>query len=179
MKKYFTLLLLLLSLIKLNAQSTYRVELIDSVDKTKNQIYSDTKMFIAEYWKSAQNVIQNDDKESGMILVKGINIQTREINVLAPVFPKWTYSYNVKFLMKDKKFKIIIDNIKCVSANAGTHDWPLIELCDGCEFPGFWETGIKKNDWVNLMESLKYSINNIANEYEKYILAPSQANSDW
>ena len=46
-------------------------EKIDSVNKTKLQIYTDTKMFIAEYWKSAQNVIQNDDKDAGVILIKG------------------------------------------------------------------------------------------------------------
>ncbi len=53
------------------AQVDFRWEKIDSVDKSKSQIYSDTKMAIAELWKSAQSVIQNDDKEGGMILVKG------------------------------------------------------------------------------------------------------------
>ena len=37
-------------------QTTF--EKIDSVSKNKSQIYSDTKMFIAEYWKSSKDVIQ-------------------------------------------------------------------------------------------------------------------------
>ncbi len=36
---------------------------------TKTHLYSATKMFIAEFWKSAKDVIQNDDKEAGIILI--------------------------------------------------------------------------------------------------------------
>ena len=71
MKKIFSILLFTLSVNYLFSQTDFKWEKIDSVPKTKYQIYSDTKMFIAENWKSVQNVIQNDDKEAGLILVKG------------------------------------------------------------------------------------------------------------
>ena len=71
------LLLFILGNIGLSySQTNFQWEKIDSVNKSKAQIYSDTKMFIAEVWKSANSVIQNDDKESGLILVKGSTIKT-------------------------------------------------------------------------------------------------------
>ena len=59
------------------SQTDFKWDKVDSVSKNKGQIYSDTKMFIAEFWKSAQNVIQNDDKEGGMILLKGVSVQSK------------------------------------------------------------------------------------------------------
>lgn len=58
------------------AQTNFKWEKIDSVAKTKSQLYSDTKMFIAETWKSSKDVIQNDDKEGGVLLIRGISIRT-------------------------------------------------------------------------------------------------------
>ena len=58
-------------------QQNFQWERTDTISKTKSQLYADTKMFIAEEWKSAQNVIQNDDKETGSILIKG-----RQVNQL-------------------------------------------------------------------------------------------------
>lgn len=52
-------------------QINFRWEKIDSVAKSKSQIYSDTKMFIAETWKSSKSVIQNDDKENGAVFIEG------------------------------------------------------------------------------------------------------------
>ena len=77
-------------------QTNFKWEKVDSVAKNKAQIYSDTKMFIAEYWKSAQTVIQNDDKEGGMILVKGTTDYS--FSPMWLVTSKYNYSYSVKFL---------------------------------------------------------------------------------
>jgi len=90
MKKLLTTIASLLIIASAFGQSTFRIERVDSVSKTKSQIYSDTKMFIAETWKSANDVIQNDDKENGMILIKGVTIQSKYYQMNDH---KWFYSY--------------------------------------------------------------------------------------
>ena len=62
MKKLLMFIMLLICAVSLNAQTDLVYEKIDTISKNKDQIYSDTKMFIAENWKSAQSVIQNDEE---------------------------------------------------------------------------------------------------------------------
>lgn len=111
----FFFLLLVFTLNSL-AQSNFEWVKTDSIQKTKDQIYSTTKMFIAETWKSSKEVIQNDDKDGGIILIKG----KTEINWEQPVKTGMTkmtifhdswYSYNVTFRMKNSKYQIKIDNV--------------------------------------------------------------------
>jgi hypothetical protein len=98
------------------AQSNFEWVNTDSIQKTKDQIYSTTKMFIAETWKSSKEVIQNDDKDGGIILIKGktkINweqpLKTGMTNMT--IFHESWYSYNVTFRMKNSKYQIKIDNV--------------------------------------------------------------------
>ena len=151
----------------------------DSVGKSKSQIYSDTKMFIAETWKSAQAVLQNDDKESGIVLIKGtILIEER--------FMSWTYKYyygyNVTFKMKDNKYKIIIDNVYCDNAYVtDTRNSPVLKVDpfegDNCPKLGL-ATSLPRNALINMMPKLKKKIDNIVIEYADYMQKPS-ASDDW
>jgi hypothetical protein len=111
----FFFLLMLFTLNSL-AQNNFEWVKTDSIQKTKEQIYSATKMFIAETWKSSKEVIQNDDKDGGIILIKG----KTEINWEQPekvgmtkmtIFHDSWYSYNVTFRMKNSKYQIKIDNV--------------------------------------------------------------------
>ena len=141
--------------------------------KTKAQIYSDTKMFIAETWKSANDVIQNDDKDGGMILVKGTTIQNVSIGMSKNSF---TYSYNVKFLMKENKFKILVENLNY--NNGPTAAWDGYDLKPQEVFPGLIKAGISKKVWTGLMESLKIEMQSIVDRYEKAIKLPA-VKGDW
>ena len=82
-------------------QTNFKWDKIDSIQKNQNELYSITKMYIGETWKSAQSVIQNDDKEGGSILVKGLSVQSLFFQMNDH---RWTFSYTVKFLFKDNKY---------------------------------------------------------------------------
>lgn len=176
MKRLITNLMALLCVSLTFAQKDFKWDRIDTTTKSKNQIYSDTKLFIAETWKSAQEVIQNDDKDAGIILVKGISIQSKYFQMNDH---KWTYSYNVKFLMKDGKYRIMIENVNCLSARCGSYSWPLIEACDTCEFPGYMKTSLNKERYSELLSSLKVELQSIVDGYEKRIKSLVPSNSDW
>jgi hypothetical protein len=157
-------------------------EKTDSVTKTKAQIYSDTKMFIAITWKSAKNVIQNDDKEGGIILLKGST--TREVFYLGTTW-YYVYYYNVTFRMKDNKFKIVIDNLYCESAYNSKGGVPnKIEPFLGDECPpnasmGFSTPGIPKKQAISMMASLLNDFQPIIDDYVKYINTSSKAIGEW
>lgn len=154
-----------------SAQNSYRWEKIDSVAKTKSQIYSDTKMFIAETWKSSKDVIQNDDKENGLILVKG-TISKFGGGILNG--GKFWYSYNVKFYIKEQKCRIVIDNFVFDSADTPNRKAQVAE-----EYPGGWNCSLSKNQWTDLMISLKVDMQGIVNSYTKFIRGASPNTENW
>ena len=166
MKKIILALIAITSSMIGFTQTNFKLEKIDSISKTKSQIYSDTKMFITEFWKSAQNVIQNDDKEAGMILLKGTTKQS--VSYALSTLEFW-YSYNIKFLMKDNKYKIIADEIKYQSGPSSLWDKKAQYLVPLEKFPGYSTSGLPEKQWNKLISNLKNEIGLIVESYEKYI----------
>jgi hypothetical protein len=159
------------------AQDNFKWDKIDSIAKNKNEIYSLTKMFIGETWKSAQDVIQNDDKEGGMILVKGLSIQSLYYQMNDH---KWTFSYTVKFLFKDNKYRIVIEDVYCQAARCAQYEWPHMPVAD--TYPsekGLKTTGVNEERYLEVMTTLKKELQSIADGYEKYLKTPKSNNGDW
>ncbi len=158
------------------AQTDFKWDKVDSVSKTKDQIYSDTKMFIAETWKSAQNVIQNDDKDGGMILIKGASIQSKSFQMNEHI---WTFSYTVKFMMKDNKYKIVIEDVYCSAARCAANEWAKMPVADN--YPsekGLRSTGVNEERYLEIMKSLKQELQGIVDSYETSIKKTGKK-SDW
>jgi len=175
-------LILLLALLPIFAfsQTNFKWEKVDSTNKTKAQLYTDTKLFIAQEWKSAKNVIQNDDKDGGIILIKGI------INTSLVVFIHeydYTYGYTVTFKFKDNKFKIIVDNVYCERAYfvGGHQEVGCIEPCDNCTKigNGFTSEKFSKEKIDTMMFILKGQIQSIVDDYIKFIKTENSSNGNW
>ena len=118
-KKIMKLLLLLISAVlsigSLNAQdTTYIFEKVGDIQKTKNALYSDTKEFIADNWNDINSAIQNDDKEAGVIQIKGSMVLTVKQGM--GISCAYGYNYNIKFRQKDNKYKIEIYDVVCAEA---------------------------------------------------------------
>lgn len=166
------------------SQTNFKWDKVDSVNKTKSQIYSDTKIFIAQTWKSAQNVIQNDDKEDGNILIKGNCIKTVLMAGGMQQF-RYVYNYSITFRMKDGKYKISLDNVYCESATFMTNpSYTIVKIepfeGDNCPPTGTMSNaGISKKKAILMMPELKQDLEDIVNSYEKYIKTPSSTNSGW
>lgn len=180
MKKTKLLLTLCLILIGFTTfgQTDFKWDVVtDSLNKEKSQLYSQTKLFISETWKSAQNVIQNDDKEAGIILVKGVNVQNLNYQLNDH---RWTFSYSIKFLMKDNKCRIIIEDVYCSAARVGKYEWPHMPVAE--TYPaskGLKTTGVNGERYLTIMASLKKELQSIADSYTDYVKNPLVNNSDW
>jgi hypothetical protein len=151
--------------------------IIDSPDNSKSELYSKSKLFIAETWKSAQDVIQNDDSESGVILVKAKSVQNLYFQLNDH---RWTFDYSIKFLMKDNKCRIIIDNVHCEAARAGTYEWPHMPVADRYpETKGLIRTGVNEERYLKVMTMLKSELQMIVDSYSAYVRKPLVNDSNW
>lgn len=83
--------------------------------KTKLEIFSSINKWIALNYNSAKNVVQLNDKESGTIIVKGINKALYK-NVIKEMYPKKKYiqeyntvkfNHTIEINIKDNKYRII------------------------------------------------------------------------
>lgn len=172
------LVILLINFESTFAQGDYKLEKVDSISKSKSQIYSETKQFIAEFWNSAKDVIQNDDKEEGLILVKGMTKTTIGSGLSSLEF--W-YRYNVKFLMKDNKYKIVVENI--TFDRGPSNMWAgfakNLEPQTEEKFPGLGKSGMSEKKWNELMTSLKTEMKNIIDSYVKVMSKSMKNDSNW
>lgn len=91
------------------------IGVFDAEGKTKTEIFSSINKWIALNYNSAQNVIQLNDKETGNIIVKGINEAVYK-NVLKELYPKNKYmqelssakfNHTLEINIKDNRFRII------------------------------------------------------------------------
>ena len=116
----FTFLTMIISPLKSYSQEyEYEEKTITSVfeaeGKTKSEIFSSINKWIALNYNSAQNVVQLNDKESGNIIVKGINEAVYK-NVMKEMYPKNKYiqeyssnkfNHTIEINVKDNKYRII------------------------------------------------------------------------
>lgn len=154
------------------SQENFQWDKIDSVNKSKDQIYSDTKLFIAEKWKSAAAVIQNADKEDGNILVKGEAHMTSSYLLNAH---KFSFSYTVRFFMKDKKYRIQIDNVSNYSHTCQGNIWNNVKPVDNYE----GDTNLPEKKGREMFAQLKAQLQSIVDDYSTYIKQDSGNKSDW
>ena len=164
MKK--TILLLAIAFIALSATAqTFTASKVDSVAKSKDELYTSSKMFIAQTWKSAKDVIQMDDKEGGVIVLKGKSVQERAFQLNNHV---WIYSYTVTIQIKDNKYKISVADVNCDRAYCGAYEWPLVPITEPTTYPGK-KCAIGEDRYNDINESVKNEMKGIISAYEEFI----------
>jgi hypothetical protein len=149
-------------------QTTLKWDIIDTNNMSISEMYSHTKMFIAKTWVSSNSVIQNDDKDGGVIFIKGMNIQNR---FFALNDHEWRFSYSVKFMFKENRYRVIIDDVYCVSAGTSGSPWPCLPINEGYpEKNGLLKTSISKERYNDIVSSLHTELNLIINLYRAHMM---------
>lgn len=151
-----------------SAQSNFVVR-VDSLPKSKTQIYSDTKIFISEHLKLSKIIV--DDANGGFILLSDRTTQY-----------KFCYSYMVKFLIKENKFEIIISNVKYKSGPGSDKSWnasklPFGSSLDNGMWPGYIESDLESIDWMKLKIKIERVLLYKADSYIKYIQSCNNSNN--
>ncbi len=123
---------------------------IFNVDKNKDELYANAKMVIAESFKSAQDVIQNYDKENYVILVKGSIPETITLGLQTLTYH---FKFTTKIYIKDSKCRIIIDDVYN-SSSPYKYNTILIN-----QFRGAFADNLTKKKHTELMSLLEKDIN--------------------
>jgi hypothetical protein len=168
MKNLVTVIIMVISSLLSFGQNTIDKDVIFESTKNKDLLYTNAKMFIAENFKSANDVIQLDDKENGVILVKGV---VSENIVVAVQSLTYYFSFTMKIMIKDNKYRIIIENIE--NTISPYYSTLLIN-----NFRGSMKDGIHKSKYEELMLKLSTSIDNIVKTFESS-MNKDGVNIDW
>ena len=188
MKKILLLLFFSLCFVFSYAQDGFKWDRVFQSEKSKDELFSITKMYVAEMWNSAQDVTQNIDKDAGVILIKGVSDFSYPFNAFAT--GTWYISYTIKFFVKDYKYRIVIDGLECIrltfNGNVITKDTPqsflstpLLPLLE--EYPekkGLKITGLKKESYEQLIKNIKDHFEIIILGYEEAV-KKGILNEDW
>lgn len=176
--KLLTCLLVLLTFTA-KSQNVFVFEKVDSSKFNKAQLYAATKQFIATTWRSAAAVTQNDDKENGIITIRGSN--TQNVSIIAGY--AYVYSYDVTFRVKDNKYKVVLDNVVCDRAYMTTSTASIVKIqpFEGENAPEtgtFGNPGIPKKNAIKMMANLKAELAAILTKYSEEITKPITT-EDW
>jgi hypothetical protein len=93
---------------------------------------------------------------------------------------RWTYSYTIKFLMKDNKCRLIIEDVYCTSARVGQYEWAHMPVGD--KYPtskGIRLTGVNEKRYLILMTAMKQELQSIVDSYVNQVKKPLVNNPDW
>lgn len=85
------------------------VKIVEVKNKNKSEIYAIIKNWITENYNSPKDVINIDDKESGIILLKSFFLNTQTID---NIILKDNYYFSLKINIKDSKYKITISDLE-------------------------------------------------------------------
>ncbi|ODQ00609.1 hypothetical protein BGK46_06450 [Salinivibrio sp. SS2] len=131
---------------------------------SKEKIYTSTKIWIAENFKSAKAVIEFDSKEDGLIIGNGsIDYPCSGMECLAK--SDWKVPFTMRVDMKNEKFKVGFSNIKL--------SWPA-SYSSGIMSPAYDGPVNSQSD----MDKIKPALLSFSDEILVSI-ETSDNNSDW
>jgi hypothetical protein len=180
MKKSIATLILFLSTMSLSAQTKEELfklfdeiprdkngeisyTLIDSIKSTKEALYFNAKSYIVDNFKSANDVIQLDDKDNFTIIGKGSTKTTiKVISGMLPFYFDYYLNYNLRIQSKENRYKIDIYNI--VVKNYTEYGEITYTYQDGCN-KSLFENDYKTKSMQKAAIKHRYPIYEYANQY--------------
>lgn len=104
MKKFLSLLALILMSISAFAEPLSYSEVIEVPGRTQTEIYGGIKQWVALNFRSANAVTQMDNPEQSILIVKG-NFEYEYGSFFMSAYTGWV-SFTLKFQAKDGRFKV-------------------------------------------------------------------------
>lgn len=181
MKKVLFMAICLFSTLSIKAQE-FKFEKIIEVNKTQSELYSLSKMFVADFWNSAKNVTQNKDDAAHTIQLKAI--KDIEVKAGMGLVNLYTYKYSVKLQAKDNKCRVQIYDVECIEAYqiglGKEYKIPPIQPFTGNDTDQKTKSmgkGVSKKKAVEMMQELNSFFNLIITSYEKQL--ENSADDNW
>lgn len=159
-----------------NSQS-YQFDIIEEVPgKNQAQLYKSAKLAVTELFKSAKDVIQLDDQESGTLVLNGnMEYSYSKPNFTCNKTTDGRVDFTLKILTKDDKYRLIFEEFTHHSS-LGTADLGLIG--DTNAPPASW-LGTKKCG-ENVIADIKIKCENTVQGFrERFKKIVAKEEDDW
>jgi len=154
-------------------QNNFRWEVFDTIPKTKDQLYADTKLFIAKVYNEPEFVIKHDDKENGIILVRAVK---RRYHGARMDFLRFDFGYDMIFYIKDNRLRVKIEGVNSKSIQNSKHEeTPPIPISE--KFPGWGKCFLMEDKYYEIMFDLKIELGQMIEMYKSYLR--NNKDSNW
>jgi hypothetical protein len=182
MKFFIPSLVLLFSFMTctINAQNYEHSEIIEVVTLDKNQYYVAIKSWLPLVFKSAQFATQYDDKNEGLIIVKG-SFPYNAGNFGTSQCYEGFINFNIKFEIKEGKARITFNNFihENLPTRSSTCNLGLITIDEQYTNKGLAKSSQNK-EWVKIKERIDVFVENMFLDLDKHLTSTTtQDNNDW
>ena len=150
---------------------------LDSTYK-KEILYKNSKLFFANVFKSAKDVIQYDDREEGKVIVKGnFSVEGSQSSVLLPHFTEeWKVNFSLEIFSKDGKYRYRLYDLSILRIADSDVIFP-ISVDDAYKET---QTGITKKLDKKLFVDMLYEIKSTISTLKSYMSKKTNtSNSDF
>ncbi|WP_394260791.1 DUF4468 domain-containing protein [Moraxella boevrei] len=144
-------------------------QVVEIPNISKDKIYSNSKQWVAINFKSANDVIQMDDKESGVLIGKGnFNYPCKGWSCLG--YDGDLVTFTVKIEVKDNKSRITFSDIN--------HHVPK-KYVSGTYTPEYDIPIVYKGGRTNLLAPVKEKFDDLIKDYQNTVIQTAKANDEW
>lgn len=156
MKKIFLFLVLLLSVLGASAQEKPLEfsEVIQAEGKSAQELYVIVKSWVATNFRSANAVIQMDDKESGVLIGKG-NFDYRAPGGMSYRFIDGPVWFTLNIQTRDGRYKVTLNDFRHESREIKSwvkETWSFGQITDR---PKFKTKGLQDKRWTKTWPDLQ------------------------
>ena len=127
MKKCLFLMLMLVSVsVMAQEQPIQFDEVIKAEGKSVAEVYTTVKTWVATNFNSAQDVIQMDDPDNGILVCRGTFEYNNGGGIMGAVLDGWVF-YTLKVQVREGRYKVSVGNFthKANPVKNGVYDWSL------------------------------------------------------
>ncbi|MEO8086300.1 MAG: DUF4468 domain-containing protein [Bacteroidota bacterium] len=139
------------------------IEVVDST--SKSDLYTRAKMFCIEKFTNSKNVIQMDDKESGIII--GKYTFTHYITMLGSLQENGQIETTIKIFLKDNKYKCVLTDY--IFKYPGFSDHPM-----ETQYPGSTD-----RRWNYSKQQVKGNATEMLRQLNQAMTKKSQSTNNW
>lgn len=170
MKKFLFFMLMIFSLNVMAQEKPIQCDsVIQAKDKTAEQIYTNVKVWLATTFNSANDVIQMDDPENGIIICKGAFEYKAPGGLSYRYIDGWV-NYTLKIQIREGRFKISMGSFMHETSNFEyKKTWSFGLITDREKFK---PNGMQDKRWLKTWPDLKIKCNM---EFMKMVISISQA----
>lgn len=149
-------------------------EYVGAANGTKDELFSSVKSWIFDTFKSGKSVIQNEDREAGMVICNAYSGGVT-FSQYGKAYDAGGFKYNFKISVKDSKYRITITDIKYekgyMALNSGA------DITE--EYPSNWTSFMKKKmkeQWDSIKMQGESNLKSLVENLDKYL---SKSDNRW